>query len=85
MRLLPILAAASIGLFAATAVQAEGNPPMGQGNPSGAQNMDTTNRGNPNRPTAGQKTSSGSKASTSGSGMSSKSSSKRKVRKPQSQ
>ena len=63
MRILPILAAAGIGLFAATAVYAEGTSTQtGTGNPTGAQNMDTSNRGNPNRPSAGQTTGSSTKA-----------------------
>ncbi len=50
-------AAASIGLFAITAANAEGTSSQtGQGNPSGAQNMDTVNKGNPNTPSAGQTT-----------------------------
>jgi hypothetical protein len=62
MRLLPILAAASIGLFAITAVNAEGtSTKSGTGNPTGAQNMDTANKGNPNTPSAGQTTGTSSK------------------------
>jgi len=65
MRFLPILAAASIGLFAVTAANAEGTSSQtGQGNPSGAQNMDTANKGNPNTPSAGQTTGTSSKAMT---------------------
>jgi hypothetical protein len=63
MRLLPILAAAAIGVFAVTAVNAEGTSSQaGQGNPTGAQNMDTVNKGNPNTPSAGQTTGSSTKA-----------------------
>ena len=67
MRLLPILAAATIGVFAVTAVNAQGTSQQGTsrqgaGNPSGAQNMDTSNKGNPNTPSAGQTTGTGSKA-----------------------
>ena len=65
MRLLPILAAATIGVFAATAVNAEGTQQrtqQGAGNPTGAQNMDTTQKGNPNQPAAGQTTGTSSKA-----------------------
>ena len=62
MRLLPILAAAGIGLFAVTTVAAEGTSKSGAGNPAGAQNMDTSNKGNPNTPSAGQTTGSSSKA-----------------------
>jgi len=63
MRLLPILAAAGIGLFAVTAVNAEGTSTQsGTGNPGGAQNMDTSNKGNPNTPSAGQTTGTSSKA-----------------------
>ena len=64
MRLLPILAAAGIGLFAVTAVNAEGtgSSQSGTGNPGGVQNMDTSNKGNPNTPSAGQTTGSSSKA-----------------------
>jgi len=65
MRLLPILAAATIGVFAVTAVNAEGtssNTKAGAGNPTGAQNMDTSNKGNPNTPSAGQTTGSSTKA-----------------------
>lgn len=69
MRLLPILAAATIGVFAVTAVNAQGTQQgtqqrtqQGAGNPSGAQNMDTVDKGNPNRPAAGQTTGSGAKA-----------------------
>ena len=63
MRLLPILAAASIGLFAVTAANAEGtSTKSGTGNPTGAQNMDTSNKGNPNTPSAGQTTGSSTKA-----------------------
>jgi hypothetical protein len=62
MRLLPILAAATIGMFAVTAVNAQGTSQQGQGNPSGAQNMDTSNKGNPNTPSAGQTTGTSSKA-----------------------
>lgn len=55
MRLLPILAATTIGLFAVTAASAEGTKTQtGTGNPTGAQNMDTSNKGNPNEPSAGQ-------------------------------
>ena len=63
MRLLPILAAAGIGLFAVTAVNAEGTKSQSgaAGNPGGAQNMDTSNKGNPNTPSAGQTTGSSSK------------------------
>ena len=64
MRLLPILAAATIGVFAVTAVNAEGtstSTKAGAGNPGGAQNMDTANKGNPNTPSAGQTTGSSSK------------------------
>jgi len=61
MRLLPILAAATIGVFAVTAVNAQGTS-QGAGNPSGAQNMDTSTKGNPNTPSAGQTTGSSSKA-----------------------
>ena len=63
MRLLPILAAAGISLFAVTAVKAEGtSTKTGTGNPTGAQNMDTSDKGNPNRPSAGQTTGSSTKA-----------------------
>jgi hypothetical protein len=65
MRLLPILAAAMIGVFAVTAVNAQGTQQrtqQGAGNPSGAQNMDTVNKGNPNTPSAGQTTGMSSKA-----------------------
>jgi hypothetical protein len=66
MRLLPILAAATIGVFAVTAVNAQGmsqgTSQQGAGNPSGAQNMDTSTKGNPNTPSAGQTTGSSSKA-----------------------
>ena len=66
MRLLPILAAATIGVFAVTAVNAQGTSQgtskQGAGNPSGAQNMDTSNKGNPNTPSAGQTTGTSSKA-----------------------
>lgn len=63
MRLLPILAAASIGVFAVTAATAEGTKTQtGAGNPTGAQNMDTSNKGNPNEPSAGQTTGTSSKA-----------------------
>jgi hypothetical protein len=65
MRLLPILAAATIGVFAVTAVNAQGTQQrtqQGAGNPSGTQNMDTANKGNPNTPSAGQTTGTGSKA-----------------------
>ena len=64
MRLLPILAAATIGVFAVTAVNAQGTTQTqrGTGNPSGVQNMDTANKGNPNTPSAGQTTGSGTKA-----------------------
>jgi hypothetical protein len=65
MRLLPILAAATIGVFAVTAVNAQGTQQrtqQGAGNPSGAQNMDTATKGNPNQPSAGQTTGTGSKA-----------------------
>ena len=66
MRLLPILAAATIGVFAVTAVNAQGTSQgtskQGAGNPSGAQNMDTSNKGNPNTPSAGQTTGSSTKA-----------------------
>ena len=62
MRLLPILAAAGIGLFAVTAVNAEGTSSQsGAGNPGGVQNMDTVNKGNPNTPSAGQTTGSSTK------------------------
>ena len=65
MRLLPIVAAASIGLFAITAASAEGTKTQtGTGNPTGAQNMDTSNKGNPNEPSAGQTTGMSSKAMT---------------------
>jgi hypothetical protein len=65
MRLLPILAAATIGLFAVSAASAEGTKTQaGTGNPTGAQNMDTSNRGNPNEPSAGQTTGMSSKAMT---------------------
>ena len=62
MRLLPILAAATIGVFAVTAVNAQGTTQKGTGNPSGTQNMDTANKGNPNTPSAGQTTGMSSKA-----------------------
>jgi len=65
MRIVPILAAAGIGLFAVTAVNAQGTSTQtqtGTGNPTGAQNMDTSDRGNPNRPSAGQTTGSSTKA-----------------------
>lgn len=66
MRLLPILAAATIGVFAVTAVNAQGTSQgtskQGAGNPSGAQNMDTSNKGNPNTSSAGQTTGTSSKA-----------------------
>jgi hypothetical protein len=66
MRLLPILAAATIGVFAVTAVNAQGTSQgtsrQGAGNPSGAQNMDTSTKGNPNTPSAGQTTGTSSKA-----------------------
>jgi hypothetical protein len=62
MRLLPILAAATIGVFAVTAVNAQSTSRQGAGNPSGAQNMDTVNKGNPNTPSAGQTTGMSSKA-----------------------
>ena len=65
MRLLPTLAAAAIGVFAVTAVNAQGTQQrtqQGAGNPSGAQNMDTVDKGNPNRPSAGQTTGMGTKA-----------------------
>jgi hypothetical protein len=62
MRLLPILAAATLGVFAVTAVNAQGTSQQGAGNPSGAQNMDTSTKGNPNTPSAGQTTGTGSKA-----------------------
>ena len=63
MRLLPIIAAASIGMFAITAANAEGTSTRtGTGNPSGGQNMDTVNKGNPNTPSAGQTTGMSSKA-----------------------
>ena len=63
MRILPILTAAGIGLFAVTAVNAQGTGTQtGTGNPTGAQNMDTSERGNPNRPSAGQTTGISSKA-----------------------
>jgi hypothetical protein len=63
MRLLPILAAAAIGTFAVTAVNAQSQSTQrGTGNPSGTQNMDTANKGNPNTPSAGQTTGTGSKA-----------------------
>jgi len=66
MRLLPILAAATIGVFAVTAVNAQGTSQgtskQGAGNASGAQNMDTSNKGNPNTPSAGQTTGTSSKA-----------------------
>ncbi len=73
MRLLPIIAAASIGLFTIAAANAEGtSSKTGAGNPSGGQNMDTVDKGNPNRPAAGQTTT----------GMSSKAlHKKKKVRK----
>ncbi len=62
MRLLPILAAAGIGLFAVSAAYAEGTSSQtGQGNPGGGQNMDTSNKGNPNTPSAGQTTGMSSK------------------------
>jgi len=65
MRLLPILAAATIGVFAVTAVNAQGTSQgtsrQGAGNPSGAQNMDTSTKGNPNTPSAGQTTGTSSK------------------------
>lgn len=65
MRLLPILAAASIGVFAITAANAQGTSSQtGAGNPTGAQNMDTVQKGNPNRPSAGQTTGMGSKMMT---------------------
>jgi hypothetical protein len=65
MRLLPIVAAASIGLLAVTAASAQGTRTQtGTGNPTGAQNMDTSNRGNPNEPSAGQTTGMSSKAMT---------------------
>ena len=65
MRLLPILAAAGVGLFAVTAVHAEGTSTQpGAGNPTGAQNMDTVDKGNPNRPSAGQTTGSSTKVMT---------------------
>jgi hypothetical protein len=65
MRLLPIFAAASIGLFAITAASAQGTSSQtGTGNPSGGQNMDTTNKGNPNTPSAGQTTGMSSKSMT---------------------
>ena len=44
----------------------------GVGNPRGAQNMDTTNKGNPNTPSAGQTTGMSSKAMKK----------KKKVKKP---
>jgi hypothetical protein len=66
MRLLPILAAATIGVFAVTAVNAQGTSQgtsrQGAGNPSGAQHMDTSTKGNPNTPSAGQTTGTSSKA-----------------------
>src|ERR1044071_2711225 len=63
MRLLPILAAATIGVFAVTAVNAQSaQTQKGAGNPSGTQNMDTANKGNPNEPSAGQTTGMSSKA-----------------------
>ena len=65
MRLLPILAAASIGLFTVAAVHAQGmttKSQTGAGNPTGAQNMDTSNKGNPNEPSAGQTSGMSSKA-----------------------
>ncbi|HEY6092541.1 MAG TPA: hypothetical protein VIV83_11160 [Gemmatimonadales bacterium] len=63
MRLLPIVAAATIGLFTMAAANAEGTGgQVGAGNPSGAQNMDTVNKGNPNTPKAGQTTGMSSKA-----------------------
>jgi hypothetical protein len=65
MRLLPIFAAASIGLLAVTAAGAQGTQTQtGTGNPTGAQNMDTSNRGNPNEPSAGQTSGMSSKAAT---------------------
>jgi hypothetical protein len=65
MRLLPIIAAASIGLFAITDASAQGTSSQpGAGNPSSGQNMDTTTRGNPNTPSAGQTTGMSSKAMT---------------------
>jgi hypothetical protein len=71
MRLLAILTAAGIGPFAVTAVNAEGTSSQtGTGNPSGAQNMDTSNKGNPDTPSAGQT-----------SGMSSKASKKKRAKK----
>lgn len=65
MRLLPIVAAASIGLLAVTAASAQGTRTQtGTGNPTGAQNMDTSNRGNPNEPSAGQTSGMSSKVMT---------------------
>ena len=55
MRLLAILAAIGIGLSAITAVNAEGTSTQtGTGNSSGARNMDTSKKGNPNTPSAAQ-------------------------------
>jgi hypothetical protein len=63
MRLLPILAAATVGVFAVTAANAQGTTAQrGTGNPSGVQNMDTATQGNPNTPSAGQTTGMSSKA-----------------------
>ncbi|MBX9823741.1 MAG: hypothetical protein K2Y27_01980 [Xanthobacteraceae bacterium] len=62
MRLLPILAAATIGVFAVTAVNGQSSAQQATGNPSGGQNMDTTSKGNPNTPSAGQTTGMSSKA-----------------------
>jgi hypothetical protein len=62
MRLLPILAAATIGVFAMTAVNGQSSAQQATGNPSGGQNMDTATKGNPNTPSAGQTTGTGSKA-----------------------
>jgi hypothetical protein len=64
MRLLPILAAAAIGVFAVSAVNAQGTgtAQKGTGNPGGAQNMDTATKGNPNEPSAGQTTGMSTKA-----------------------
>lgn len=61
MRLLPIIAAASIGLFAITTANAQSTSPTkhGAGNPAGAQNMDTVQKGNPDRPSAGQTSTNG--------------------------
>jgi hypothetical protein len=62
MRLLPILAAATIGVFAVTAINSQSSAQQATGNPSGGQNMDTATKGNPNTPSAGQTTGTGSKA-----------------------